>query len=48
MIEGTVNENYEATIHLTLRGTTGEEHDIEAIIDTGFTGHWKAYLIKKR
>ena len=39
MIEGTVNENYEATIHLTLRGTTGEEHDIEAIIDTGFTGH---------
>ena len=39
MIEGTVNENYEATIRLTLRGTTGEEHDIEAIIDTGFTGH---------
>ena len=39
MIEGTVNENFEATIHLTLHGTAGEEHDIEAIIDTGFTGH---------
>ncbi len=39
MIEGTVNENYEAIIHLTLRGVAGEKHEIEAIIDTGFTGH---------
>lgn len=39
MIEGTVNENCEATIRLTLRSITGEEHEIEAIIDTGFTGH---------
>lgn len=39
MIEGTVNENFEATIRLTLRGTAGEEREIEAIIDTGFTGH---------
>lgn len=39
MIEGTVNENFEATIRLTLRDVAGEEHDIEAIIDTGFTGH---------
>ena len=36
MIEGTVNENYEAAIRLTLRGVAGEEHAIEAIIDTGF------------
>ncbi len=39
MIEGTVNENYEATIRLTLRSTAGEEREIEAIIDTGFTGY---------
>ena len=39
MIEGTVNENYEATIRLTLRGITREEREIEAIIDTGFTGY---------
>ncbi len=39
MIEGTVNENCEAIIRLTLRGVAGEEQDIEAIIDTGFTGH---------
>ena len=39
MIEGTVNENCEATIRLTLRGIAGEKHEIEAIIDTGFTGH---------
>ena len=35
MIEGTVNENYEATIRLTLRGVAREEREIEAIIDTG-------------
>ena len=39
MIEGTVNENYEATIRLTLSGVAREEREIEAIINTGFTGH---------
>ena len=39
MIEGTVNENLELTIRLILLRISGEEHDIEAIIDTGFTGH---------
>ncbi len=39
MIEGTVNENYEATIRLTLRGVARGEREIEAIIDTGFTGY---------
>ncbi|MDE2999678.1 MAG: hypothetical protein OXU79_11435 [Gemmatimonadota bacterium] len=38
MIEGTVNEDYETTIRLTLRGVDREEREIEAIIDTGFTG----------
>ncbi len=39
MIDGTVNENYEATILLILRGVAREEREIEAIIDTGFTGY---------
>ena len=39
MIEGTVNENYEATIQLTLRVVAGDDREIETIIDTGYTGH---------
>ncbi len=39
MIEGTVNENLEVTIRLKLHSDSGEAQDIEAIVDTGFTGH---------
>ncbi|MDE0077707.1 MAG: hypothetical protein OXO50_09320 [Caldilineaceae bacterium] len=39
MIEGRVNANDEAMIHLVLRGFAGEEQTVEAIIDTGFTGY---------
>lgn len=39
MIEGTVNENLEVTIRLNLHSVSGEAQDIEAIVDTGFTGH---------
>ena len=39
MIEGTVNENFEATIRLTLCGVAREGREVEAIIDTGFTGY---------
>ena len=39
MIEGSVNEDYEATIQIVLRGTGVEGLEIEAIIDTGYTGH---------
>lgn len=39
MIEGRVNANGEATIHLGLRGFAGEEQTVEAIIDTGLTGY---------
>lgn len=39
MIEGTVNENLEVTIRLNLHSISGEIQDIEAIVDTGFTGH---------
>ena len=38
MIEGVVNANYEAVVTLPLRGPSGQERDIEAIVDTGFNG----------
>ncbi len=38
MIEGVVNAAYEAVIPLTVQGPAGQIHDIEAVIDTGFTG----------
>jgi clan AA aspartic protease len=38
MIIGIVNANLEATIRLIVRGAQGQEHEIEAVIDTGFTG----------
>ena len=39
MIEGAANENLEVTIRLNLHSISGETQDIEAIVDTGFTGH---------
>lgn len=38
MIIGIVNSNLEATIRLGMIDTNGQQHQIEAIIDTGFTG----------
>ena len=38
MITGTVNADYEAVIRLRLQGPTGHEHEVDAIIDTGFNG----------
>lgn len=38
MITGRVNPHYEAVIRLGVRGTQGNEQEIEAIIDTGFNG----------
>lgn len=38
MIIGVVNANREAIIRLVVRGANGEEHEIDAVIDTGFTG----------
>jgi clan AA aspartic protease len=38
MILGVVNIRREATIRLPVRDTTGREHEIEAILDTGFNG----------
>lgn len=38
MITGQVNARYEITIKLPVRDSTGQEQEIEAILDSGFTG----------
>jgi predicted aspartyl protease len=38
MITGVVTPFYEATIRLIMRGLSGQEQEIEAVIDTGFDG----------
>lgn len=38
MIQGRVNAHREALVSLSLRGTQGEEHAFEAVIDTGYNG----------
>ena len=38
MIDGVVNSAYEAVIPLSLRGPAGQAQEVEAVIDTGFTG----------
>ena len=38
MIEGTVNDAYEPLVALTLQGSEEQTREIEAVIDTGFTG----------
>ena len=38
MIEGTVNAAREAVVRLTLQGPTGQEREVEAVIDTGYSG----------
>lgn len=38
MITGIVTANREAVIHVLVRGARGQEAQVEAVIDTGFTG----------
>lgn len=38
MITGVVNVNREAVIRLVVAGPSGQQQEIEAIVDTGFTG----------
>lgn len=38
MITGSVNKHYEAIVHLVVGGPQGQVEEIEAIIDTGFSG----------
>ena len=39
MITGQVNSELEAVIPLSVYGPKAETHEIEAVIDTGFSGH---------
>ena len=38
MIEGVVNAAYEAIVTLSLQGPEGRTREVEAVIDTGYTG----------
>ena len=38
MIEGVVNASYEPVVTLAIQGPAGQTREIEAVIDTGFTG----------
>ena len=38
MIQGVVNAAYEAVVSLTLQGANGRTQEIEAVVDTGYTG----------
>lgn len=38
MITGTVNRRHEAVVKLKVLDSAGQEHAIETILDTGFTG----------
>ncbi len=38
MIEGVVNAAYEPVVSLAVQGHAGQTREIEAVIDTGFTG----------
>ena len=38
MITGIVSADYEPIIRLTLQDSNGQEHEREAVVDTGFTG----------
>ena len=38
MIEGVVNAAYEPVVTLGVQGPSGQAQEIEAVIDTGFTG----------
>ena len=38
MIQGVVNDAYEAVVTLSLQGPAGQAQDVEAVIDTGYSG----------
>lgn len=39
MIQGVVNAAYEAVVSLSLQGPAGQVRDIEAVVDTGYSGY---------
>ena len=38
MIQGEVNTAYEAVITLSVQGPEGQAREVDAVVDTGFTG----------
>ena len=38
MIQGEVNAAYEAVITLSVQGSEGQVREVDAVVDTGFTG----------
>ena len=38
MIQGVVDASHEAVVPLALQGPNGQVHDIEAVVDTGYSG----------
>ena len=38
MIQGVVNAAYEAVVALSLQGPAGQSQEIEAVVDTGYSG----------
>lgn len=38
MIEGSVNANHEAVVTLSVRGPGGQTREVNAVIDTGYSG----------
>ena len=49
MIQGSVNAAYEAVVTLAVRGPAGQTREIDAVIDTGFTGFltWPPALVSE-
>lgn len=47
MIQGYVNDAYEAIVPFTLQGPAGQSRDIQAVIDTGYSGFltWTSELV---
>ena len=39
MIQGTVNSAYEAMVTVTLQGPDGRTQNVEAVVDTGYSGY---------
>ncbi len=47
MIQGVVNDAFEAVVSLSLQGPGGQTQDIEAVVDTGYSGFltWPPSLV---
>jgi clan AA aspartic protease len=39
VIAGVVNAALEATVRLTIQAASGQAHEVEAVVDTGFSGY---------